>query len=696
MASSHGNVQAEPAKMEQIITEFFPKILHIVLESRCSYVSSRNFSGEQTVSSPSSSSSSSSSVRPRDKWFNLALRECPAALENIDFWRQSYLEPMVIDIILVQRPLDWDAMHSSPRKALIKNVSMKERFPNYWNSNQEEFGCETKNEKIIERWVVQYESRKSRDISLGSRRSNCTSSHIVYKKSILLLRSLYSTVRLLPAYKLFRDLNSSAQIRTFTLAHRVSSLVEPFTRREEAEMQRFGFTPVDTSCGRLCLSVLYRPSLSDVSSESSIPMSPQFIQDYVGSPLADPLKRFPSVPVTGRGSQGSPASSPYSRRHSWSNDFYRASPPSIYFSSSPTNSESCAMGSNPNSRRLPPMSLPPHPPETYLVHNKNTSFDDNWPPPTFSPSTSPSPPTHMQGSHLSRAPLHYGSAPVSIPTSKIGNVSAMFNKHALPPSPPLKGSRPSSLKTEKSSGSARSATVEKLFTHGKEETGKFSGVRISSTLSRSSSRLSFQDDFEDSVFACPFDVDDEDMTNPGSRPESFDQKGLVYESPDSGGLFPVRKSQDAAVGALVHMLKKAPPLRQDSFKSVTLSQGSRTNSNRETSEISGALAVQHVASSSIMSSTLLAAKTAADALEELQTYREMKDLLLNRGSRSNTLVKNAYAAEPSSSKATGYASAAEPSSTNATVHPSASEPSSSEATGHASEEEPSSSKTMGL
>ena len=64
-------------------------------------MSSRNFCGEQVVLSPSSSSSSSSGIRPCDKWFNLALRECPTALENLDIWRQSNLEPIVIDVILM-------------------------------------------------------------------------------------------------------------------------------------------------------------------------------------------------------------------------------------------------------------------------------------------------------------------------------------------------------------------------------------------------------------------------------------------------------------------------------------------------------------------------------------------------------------------------------------------------------------------
>lgn len=161
------------------------------------------------------------------------------------------------------------------------------------------------------------------------------------------------------------------------------------------------------------------------------------------------------------------------------------------------------------------------------------------------------------------------------------------------------------------------------------------------------------------------------------RPESFDQKGYMYSLPESGGQFPVRKSQDAAVGALVRMLKKAPPLRQDISKSNTLLQASKTNTTQETNEISEASAAQHAAASSIVSSALLAMKTTSDALEELQAYRDMKNLLLSQSDRSYILAKTACAAEPSSSKITEHASAAEPFISEMTGHSSAAEPSSS-------------------
>ncbi|PSS30286.1 Autophagy-related protein like [Actinidia chinensis var. chinensis] len=645
MALYHGNTQSsEAAKMEQIITEFFAKSRQIILESRCPHVSSRNYSGEQMMSSPSpsSSSSSSSSIRGRDKWFNLALRDCPAAIESIDFWRQSNLEPMVVDIILVQRLSDWDPMSYSPRRDLVRNLSGKERFQNCWSSEDDEFGCDMKTEKIIERWVVQYESRKGgRDCSSGSKRSIAPSLHTLYKKSILLLRSLYAMVRLLPAYKLYRDLISSGQILTFNLAHRVSSFVEPFTHREESEMQQFEFTPVETFSGRLCLSVTYRSSLLDVSSEPSTPMTPQFIQDYVGSPMADPLKRLLSFPVP----QGSPCSSPFGRRHSWSHDFYTPSPPSALPSPSPAYSDSRASISKPSSHCLPPRSLPRHLPETPQRHKNNTNLDAYWPS-IFSPSPSTSPPAHLPSSHKSKALLRSESAPVSIPASKLGSTPLSNNNQILPRSPPLKVKRNSASKTQRSSGLVQTSTVDKLFSFGKYENKRCSGssgVKLSSnsspqkSFSRSSSKLSFQDDFDDSEFSGPFVVDDDDMADRGSRPGSFDQRGLIRDPLEPRGLFQVRKSQDAAVAALVHVLKRAPPLRQDISNSIDLSPSSShvtltnpTEERNEKSELRVQSAVISVASP----------KTTSAALEELRGYREMKDLLLRqKGMRSHTQAK---------------------------------------------------------
>lgn len=73
-----------------------------------------------------------------------------------------------------------------------------------------------------------------------------------------------------------------------------------------------------------------------------------------------------------------------------------------------------------------------------------------------------------------------------------------------------------------------------------------------------------------------------------------------------------RKSQDAAVGVLVNMLRKAPPLRQD--PSCYSSHSLKAEPEGEVGAVSG----------------FFMARKTADALEELRSYKEMKDLLLSK------------------------------------------------------------------
>lgn len=619
MTTSPSKSISEPAIIEQVITEFFAKSLHIILESRSPYVSSRNYGADMFSPSPASSPLSSSSGKPRHKWFNLALKDCPAALENFDLWRQSNLEPLVVDVILVKRR----------SKVLPSN--------NSWSSGHDEFFSNSKSEKIIERWVVQYESRRSSDIpstyksgtSSGSGNSSSHSTEIpstykkTYKRTIVLLRSLYVMVRLLPAYKVFRDLNSTARLCDFSLSHKISSFVEPFTRTEDAEMSQFNFTSVDTPCGKLSLSVSYLPMLDDLSSETSTPISPQFIHDYVGSPTTDPLKRLHSLP--------SPGSLPnyisFSRRHSWSNDLVNE--PSLSPSPSPTYSDSRAMNYN-QSPNLPPRTYSTSHNLWPLTHKQNTSFDECYPTPPFSPYSSPSPPV-VSNSSLLRSE----SAPVAIPLSRTGATSRLVGQ-GLPPSPSPNSKKllraqmnaqncspDNKLQVKKGMGELHTGmTLQKILYSGKDEVGNLSGRKLSSCSSprihsRSSSRFSFMDD--DPEFTCPFAVDDEDLAIP-SRSETSDTDTHATENSFSGELVPIRRSPDAVVGALVRMLKTAAPLRQET-RNLT-SSSTQILSEEATNQVD----LENLNASS----SLFKSRTAIDALQELNAYKEMKEKLLRQ------------------------------------------------------------------
>lgn len=78
-----------------------------------------------------------------------------------------------------------------------------------------------------------------------------------------------------------------------------------------------------------------------------------------------------------------------------------------------------------------------------------------------------------------------------------------------------------------------------------------------------------------------------------------------------------RKSQDAAVGVLVHMLKTAPPLRQDSSTYMASMSGVQREGSVSVS-VSGT------------ESEFSMARSTSDALEELRNYKQLKDLLLSK------------------------------------------------------------------
>ncbi|XP_062197479.1 autophagy-related protein 13b-like isoform X2 [Phragmites australis] len=586
---------SEPPMVEQVITEFFAKSLHIVLESRSPYDSSRNFMRPSPPPSPLSAS------QPRDRWFNLALRDCPAALENFDLWRQSNLEPLVIDIVLLQRDN-------------TKTISAG-------------------GGRIIERWVIKYEtSRSSSGCGNSSKndgkksRNRSAEDHSLYRRTYsgatVLLRSLYLVVRLLPAYNLFQELNSSGRIRPLSLSHKISSFVEPFTRAEDADMKHYAFAPIETLFGHLSLSVSYVPVPDVVAApEPSTPMPPELIMDYVGSPTTDFLRKFNSLPSDGI----APASFPMTRRHSWSNE-NGAGPSASPF---PMNSE-------PRGRLQPHILMPDNSPTAYSHPHttsssgkrKNTVSEECCPSPPLSPS-----PSHLPSPSYPRNPLfRYESAPLSIPTVRAGAGGS-----GLPPSPCRKDKQQCSSQNENQTHSPNDKSVvakdlvrlgefqndkslQKVLSFGKYELGYFRGLK----LTRTSSKLFIMDELDERELAFAWE-DKDTIIDQLNRIDISDRED--HESnQDLGGS--LTRSPDAAIGILVRMLKNAPGLRERllSIPAAPVPQEPSSLQRVVTEERdSGA------SSSAAAHSFMLRSRTAADALEELNRYKEIREMILNRG-----------------------------------------------------------------
>ncbi len=396
---------------------------------------------------------------------------------------------------------------SATRHRFFKGASSPNRYPSTsrggdsWSGNDDSFSSQGgPSPTLLERWVVHYERRKKppstatgglglggtgRGVSgggggggLGHSESwgsgnlegrfavgsgspgraqqgvnlpipylptHVIESPVVYKRTIIMLRSLYCSVRTLPAHRLFRLANSSSHSQSFSLSYMVSAAPPPLTTGDDRLMSTCRLTPIETQWGRLCVSVAYRSATAVTALEIMPPILPRIIADYVGSPTTDPLRRFSSIgSMPSRGNPGKqgvhmvslPSSVPVSlgRRHSWSGGLNKvAGPPSLppssptfqsaspspNFHPSPPKPPSSPSGQGHMPSHLSPRTSPLHrpfsQPSSYQGHSNASQpipIKSRYSPP-FSPSPSPSPPAH--GYSQQDNVLRSSSAPVSIP-----------------------------------------------------------------------------------------------------------------------------------------------------------------------------------------------------------------------------------------------------------------------------------------
>lgn len=572
---------AESAKIEQIVVKFFTNCLHIILESRISAVSSASSKGKPSC-------------------FNLMLGLDENAIPGIEPWnRTPTTEPMYVDIILAGEGMPSTSAAGS---------------------------------RVLERWAVNYSHVPSSSRS----KSSCAADMeppTVLKRTMILLRSVYSLARLLPAHR--------NQMR---LAYRISAYPEPLPR---GKMHRYNFVPVEIPRGKFSLSVSYLPAPFAAGSRAgneSICMSASpthIISNYVRSPAAS--EKSSQGDVASSGNPSAPSSPGYKnggfgRCHSWSgalNKILLRSP-----SQSP-------MMYNANYRCSPLNSgAPPLPRRCHSIDHFT--------------SPSPSPPMRsrlLQNDNDSRSVLvRTESAPVSIPpcsSARSPQTWAAENRASLPPHTsksrnPVRAlsgnSRLLSTNFSISQGSRTSEFHTALQVNPGKKVGKSEREDSESSLgskimhsgspqvmgSRSSSRRSYTYEIEDEDLSCPFAFQDDESDSLRSRTGSFDSRGNMSEAMETVGQSSTpRRTQNAAVGALVEMLKSAPPLCPDFQNPSEFSQNSAMMSGNDSWRVTCPNQTVDDFNSSRASSGPVF-KKAADALQELRNYIEIKDSLLRQ------------------------------------------------------------------
>lgn len=109
-------------------------------------------------------------------------------------------------------------------------------------------------------------------------------------------RTLYSYVRVLPAYRLYRacrDHRGAAYNLTYRLLRKPAPVLQPADvgGRQDGgpkccHVERFAFAPIETMTGSLRISVQYQPQVAPLASVTAVPASiPQhIITDYIRAP----------------------------------------------------------------------------------------------------------------------------------------------------------------------------------------------------------------------------------------------------------------------------------------------------------------------------------------------------------------------------------------------------------------------------
>ncbi|KAF0931670.1 hypothetical protein E2562_005667 [Oryza meyeriana var. granulata] len=343
LSDSAGGGGGGRAGAELMVPQFHLKALHAILAVRAP---------RQLAAA---AAPVAASFRRRDRWFHLPLHAPPPPAAAEDLAEPSAGEPLVVDVYLT---------------------------PSGGGGAEE----------VVERWTVSCEPWPA-----GARAAAAAGEGLAvnraYKRCITLLRSVYTALRILPAYRVFRLLCASGQSYNYEMGFRVGSFAAPFTRAEEAAMSTRRFAPVETQLGRLVVSVQYLPSLAAFNLEICSLAPAMLITDYVGSPAADPMRAFPASLMEAAAS--APAGFPPRRPNSWAS--------------------------------------PAHWPHTPVQQAKFS------PPPALYASPTPSPPTFGGGYLQSR--LSGETAPMIIPGSGRGpvhnrNMSDPVRGFMLPPPSP--------------------------------------------------------------------------------------------------------------------------------------------------------------------------------------------------------------------------------------------------------------------
>ncbi|EPS41549.1 hypothetical protein H072_4561 [Dactylellina haptotyla CBS 200.50] len=259
-------MESERGRLNQLMTNFFLKLALVVVRSRMDVppVFARGTANRKV-----------------NKWFNVELEETDLFREELKLWKYSDATdnrppPLIIETYI-------DAEELTPNQTLVILDENEKRhnvettllaFRNWRRGSP----LNSKKEVILERWRV--------DLSAPTGDPSPELA-VVYKKSIVLFRSLYSYTRLIPSWKLQKKLAKGQKSNLRICCRIVNSETAPIPQpdpleialipREKNVTNSFQFGPVESPAGTFTVKVDYRRQCDFRVDDSEALLSSHFI-----------------------------------------------------------------------------------------------------------------------------------------------------------------------------------------------------------------------------------------------------------------------------------------------------------------------------------------------------------------------------------------------------------------------------------
>ncbi|SMR52026.1 unnamed protein product [Zymoseptoria tritici ST99CH_3D1] len=292
-SASGGGQDRESTKLNQIIQHFHSKAALMICSSRANLPQVYNRNGDIK----------------QNRWFNVILDDTDVLLDDLQHWRGPDLSeqrpvPLVIEVYL-------DTSHLSHNQALVAIDDAGKRWDvaDALGSSAESSPRPSRNggrfcEVVLERWTV--ELGDAEDYSKSEINDALPN---VYKKGVVLFRSLFTLARLLPAWRLHRKLTRQPgshqalrmkfRIRQGHSTSRRKDLLyaplSPSERDAGSVVERHHISPLLCRSGPLSIFVDYRTHCEFSVADAEALLSSRFLGLDAGVPTVPVGRSLPGA-----------------------------------------------------------------------------------------------------------------------------------------------------------------------------------------------------------------------------------------------------------------------------------------------------------------------------------------------------------------------------------------------------------------